>query len=289
MSYNHSMISFSGDLRIHAWGGLGSQLFAIAAATGLRKKYPRKRVQIVLHSGGVTRRLPEVVSLYPDFSFEVVDDFIGETSTQNISKLSRFVRLSSRTFLTKSGLLSDANIDSELTQVKPWCRSLRGHYSYATIEGAFIGDLYERLSRQIDPTLIEKKYVAIHYRLGDLLNLKEKSFVAPGRIKFACAELGITLDDKEVSLYSDSPNMALKKLKAIDFQGDLKIYPVSAIQTILECATADYFIGTSSKISFWIAGIRDYCFSSYSKLPVENFREFQGLIHNNSKNEIPYR
>ena len=120
------------------------------------------------------------------------------------------------------------------------------------------------------------------------MNLQEKSFIAPKRLESAVYNLEIELNSTEISLYSDSPDAALSKLKTLGEVSTLRNHSISSIETILECVTSSYFIGTSSKISFWIAGIRDHCFSYHSKLPIENFREYGGLIKSQSKEEIGY-
>lgn len=275
-------------MRIHAWGGLGSQLFAVAVAKHMLKQYPRRRIKVVLHSGGITKRIPEVITLYPELTFEFVDDFAREGASPHVTKRTRSMRTFLKYFMLKMGVLSEANDDIDLSRVRPWCRALRGHYSYITVEELFIRDLYERLLVQVSRRSEDHKILAIHYRLGDLLNLQEKSFIMPRRLEHALASLGVEIKSQEISLYSDSPEIALNKLESLGAISNLKTYSVSAIETILDCSKSLYFIGTSSKISFWIAGIRDHCFSYNSKLPIENFREYRGLIKSQSKEEIAY-
>jgi hypothetical protein len=279
---------FDRDLKVHAWGGLGSQLFAVALATRLQNHYPKKRIKIVLHSGGVTKRMPEVVSLYPEICFEFVDDYTAQFSHSKLSKNRSFIKILIKDFVLRTGFLSEANGDSEILKIKPWCRTLRGHYSYATVDRLFILDLYKRLLSLVDQDCLENRLVAIHYRLGDLLSLEDKSYIAPSRIVRAVSDLGVPEGSQEISLYSDSPSVAREKLQSLDSVARLQIHSTSAIETILECSRSRYFIGTSSKISFWIAGIRNHCFSTCSKLPIENFREYRGLIQGYSKDEIAY-
>jgi hypothetical protein len=50
-------------LRVHSWGGLGSQLFVLAFIYDLRKKFPKKKILLVHHTSGVSRRLFELDSI----------------------------------------------------------------------------------------------------------------------------------------------------------------------------------------------------------------------------------
>lgn len=270
------------------WGGLGSQLFAVAVAKHMLAQCPEKKLKVILHSGGVTKRLPEVISLYPELSFEYIDDFPRDGVIPPATKNTNWLRTLLKLLLLKTGFVSEANDDIDLSRVRTWCRSLRGHYSYITVEEPFIHDLYERLLGQLNKKNKVPRFLAIHYRLGDLLNLQEKSFIVPTRLEHAINNLGVEIESEEISLYSDSPEIALNKLESVGTLLNLKTHSVSAIETILECSKSLYFIGTSSKISFWIAGIRDHCFSYNSKLPIENFREYRGLVKNQSKEEIAY-
>ena len=81
------MQRFLPPLRIHSWGGLGSQLFAIALAEELKVIFPKRSFKIVLHTGGVTRRLPEIVGLFPNFDYIYEDDFQSNVNApQDLSK-----------------------------------------------------------------------------------------------------------------------------------------------------------------------------------------------------------
>ena len=47
-------------VQIHCWGGLGSQLNAWATAEAIKQKFKHKSVAIILHTGGVTKRISEI-------------------------------------------------------------------------------------------------------------------------------------------------------------------------------------------------------------------------------------
>ncbi len=57
-------------LRVHCWGGLGSQLFALAHAYELHKKFPNRKILLLMHTSGVSERFSELDFL-GDFEFEI--------------------------------------------------------------------------------------------------------------------------------------------------------------------------------------------------------------------------
>ena len=73
------------SLEIHIWGGLGSQLYALSL--GLRNDFEKRRVVLVFHNSGVTKRNREAQKLF-DFFFECKEiyDFNTEISEFEIQK-----------------------------------------------------------------------------------------------------------------------------------------------------------------------------------------------------------
>ena len=68
-------------LRIHSWGGLGSQLFALSLIFDLVRKFPKKRIELIHHTAGVTRRLFEVdFMLNSKTELVVKDDFTTKSN-----------------------------------------------------------------------------------------------------------------------------------------------------------------------------------------------------------------
>ena len=58
-------------LRVHCWGGLGSQLYALAVAYDLQRKYPKRKIKLLLHTGGVTKRVSEL-DFIDSIGFEII-------------------------------------------------------------------------------------------------------------------------------------------------------------------------------------------------------------------------
>lgn len=243
-------------LKIHVWGGLGSQLFAVALVFNLINKYPRREMLIVLHSSGVTRRSPEVLNLFPEFNYIEVDDFSGRTSHD-----SRFLRRSPKHLVVQSarflalsfGLLAEEN-DGKTRKTYPWTLSIRGHYFHRSVSHLFIQTLASRLQENFAADISSFKHeVAVHYRLGDLLELSNKKPIKSERI----SEVLLGLKNvKSITVLSDSPKKALLLLEECSKVKLLQILDLKTPETILVSSQSNFFVGTSSKISYWVTLIR---------------------------------
>lgn len=239
-------------LKIHCWGGFGSQLYALSIALDLMARFKNRQVLIVFHNGGVTLREPEILSLLREIPFEVIEDFKGgghPAKTQPFQQFSiKFILVR---MLTLCGLIARGNTDSEFKKIKPWVRSLRGHYSYRQQSAQTIQSIFERHLEKL-PT--KKNFVGIQYRLGDLTQLESKSPIDSHEI--AKAFFNVPDQIQEVRVYSDS---VLEALSRLSFAGIKGIgVEADSLETILDLFSARYFIGTSSKISFWVVILR--CF-----------------------------
>jgi len=251
ISYAKTMWKFwNYPINIHCWGGFGSQLYALTLAFDLKERFSSREIKLCFHSGGVTHRSPEILSLIGDFSYEVINDF--SKSPINVSTIGRF-RWVSRAAIAKffvfTGLISRSDSDSEFRRIKPWVQTIRGHYSYrsqskATIEKIFCASMFHRD--------IDVEFLGVQYRLGDLTSLATKSPI--DSYKIATLIKRIQKPGYSVKVYSDTPSEARDRLLKHGIEG----LPANknSLDTVIELSQADYFVGTSSKISFWIAILR---------------------------------
>ena len=284
------MPQFLPIIKIHTWGGLGSQLFSVAVASEILRCFPRRRVIIVLHTGGVTRRLPEVLQLYPEFEYGFVDDHTKlRTSHSGPRKSIKSVFFDTLKNLFKClGFILNSNNDFEFNRIRPWTFSLRGHYSYRSISTEFLVSLDLRLQK-MHPQLIEgvESALCLHYRLGDLLNLEEKSPLPSMKISEQVENFLRDSLEKRVILFSDSAEEALHRLQSkssIDF-----ITPEGETTEVMRQATQSlFFIGTSSKVSFWIAAIRGRVYNRNSSLPSFNQTQYINMLGLNLHHIKPY-
>ena len=102
------------QIYIHCWGGLGSQLFAWALYLDIERKFPKRRINLVLHSSGVTRRLPEYLFSNKKNNLISIDDFKSGQKIYN-GKTPFFI--SSKILLKRIskllGIFAEANTTNE--------------------------------------------------------------------------------------------------------------------------------------------------------------------------------
>lgn len=169
------MINFSLPLRIHCWGGFGSQLFALALAIDINTLNPNRKICMVFHSAGVTSRSLELTNLPNFIEFRVVDDFKQITEFTSVYRNARTViyRIV-KSFMRFTYLSLDLENNWQLKQIKPWTRAVRGHYSGRAISAYSIERIMEIfIGRNAirDLGSSQSNSAGLHYRLGDLLNL----------------------------------------------------------------------------------------------------------------------
>ena len=273
------MQRFLPPLRIHSWGGLGSQLFAVALAEDLKVTFPKRALRIVLHTGGVTRRLPEVVEIFPEYEYQYEEDFRPRSeASENISSQSKFnLRKALIRFLTLLGLLAYCNGDTSTKKLSPWVLSIRGHYSYRSISAKFLIRFAERcqsLNKTLIPDLNET--CVTHYRLGDLLTITEKKPVSERAIATEYFRIRNEMSFRKLVVFSDSPSEARERFLAL-IEDEMLVMDSKTSLVIANAIQTQYFIGTSSKISFWIAGIRAVVYQKRSSLPFKNVDQYRNL------------
>ena len=244
-------------IKIHVWGGFGSQLFALVVAWRVSKLYDYRRINLVFHTSGVTERVREIpISWLGDFSFVEIRDFAHLNNTSENPEHSSFVNAIRRkwpSFLTKCGLLSRANLDSDFEFLKPWILQFRGHYSHFRLQSSEI----LRLMNLFEITTIDTVFdqISIHYRLGDLLTLSNKTYIKPSRIKNTLERLRVHATP--VIIFSDSAEEAVSKVLSPFFSDQRISYlQMPPIDTIRNCVKSKFFVGTNSKLSLWIAVFR---------------------------------
>jgi hypothetical protein len=113
--------------------------------------------------------------------------------------------------------------------------------------------------------------------LGDLLTLQEKK---PLPVELIIQELDKVKKEYHLEnflIFSDSPNIALERLSSLGSKL-LSAPSKNSLGVIDNSVHAKYFVGTSSKISFWIAGLRASVYGLPSSLPIGNQREYEGLF-----------
>lgn len=248
---------FLPPIRVHVWGGFGSQLFALIAAWRISERFKYRRIRLIFHTSGVTERVRELPHHWlMDFLIQEVRDFElskkGAPDSQTSQTKGKFVNLIPE-LLVRCGFLNRANSNQDFKVLKPWVCEIRGHYSGFLLEDSEIANLMNLILFESPvPTNDE---ISIHYRLGDLLSLSNKTYIKPSRINCILADMCESY--VPTVIYSDSDAQKLSKVLGREFQNRLVSFAqLSPIDTIRLCVNSSFFVGTNSKISLWIAIFR---------------------------------
>ncbi len=246
--------------RIHVWGGLGSQLYAFALLLSFKEKYPSRRFKMIFHTGGVTERLPEITKLIEGLcTWDLKADFFEQqkhiTDFQINSKSSyvnRF-RMTIKNYLVTLGFIQLCNEPNPILQ--RWTLSVRGHYRQLTISQGALKSILDSIDSKVQSIEEEESSFKLHYRLGDLIGLKET--IPPKIIHNVVREvLELERSISTLEIYSDSPELA-KKLLSHELSSLAVSFPDQGIWHVLaSCIKSRYFIGTNSKISYWVSYLR---------------------------------
>jgi hypothetical protein len=268
-------------LSIHCWGGYGSQLNALAVAHYISRKYSRK-IRLIFHSGGVTRRPVEIIPLLPnDFSFTTVDDYNPIRKTSNSQRKKLWKSLLAKV-IQATMIVQKPETLEELHGLKPWTISFRGSYSHCAFGHDDLLDLFAYIS---DGERNEKTDLSIlHYRLGDLLDI-DKSYVAASDV----AKVLKLLPTSEWQVFSDSPFIAVSKLEKE--LSEIKLIATNSSSSndiLLDCVASKFFVGTNSKISIWAAVFRTVLFNRISFLPIGLQSLMKALVPTTMSNNITY-
>ena len=239
-------------------------MYAWALFERLQNKFPNRKFKLVFHTGGVTKRLPDLEPLFTKNEKDFVQDF--ESSEDSISGKSPNKKLvgtikkisirAIKQVLISTGFIASANNELEFSELKPWVILLRGHYSELRIDLETILLMKTRAESSGSNFSINvkqnKDLDVLHFRLGDLLSLAEKSPIDTIRITNAIqeAKAGTTRD---LWVLSDSPSQAVELLRREDSEIRVKLDDGSldAWQSLMAMSNANIFIGTNSKLSIW--------------------------------------
>lgn len=263
-------------LRVHSWGGFGSQLFTAYIILKVQNRYPGRRIKVVVHTSGVTRRFSE-------FNFEQlgakmiqVEDY-RNLKVQSYSRVDSFRQnFSSFKSLKKNvsqalnwlRVIQFANSDASFNSIMPWTLGLRGHYTQISLNTKLIHCLYLILFDKISLLANRNHQLIVHYRLGDLLKLQEKSPIKPNRIEELLLIGGY--DNTRSMVLSDSSEREYRNfVSGYTTLSSLKLENLEPLHSLWLCINSEHFIGTGTKLSLWAAIFRDLINNSPSFLPVE--------------------
>lgn len=243
-------------VKIHTWGGLGSQLYAAALVNDLQKKFNYRRIEYVSHTSGVTRREPALQFYSKDVKEK--NDYNIATLVQRNAKYRTKLSFLGKKILIFLGVMAYCNDNKETDDLKPWILIVRGHYSNRQISFESATRILKRIDSEFISETDDKisETITLHYRLGDLEILSEKSPVDNYRINSILDIILEKAHTRKLHLYSDSIVLAKSKLIKEKPVMSIVTRDISPLATVHECVRSKVFIGTNSKISIWVAILR---------------------------------
>ena len=261
-------------LRVHSWGGYGSQLHSAYIVLRIQSRFPGRRIRVIIHTSGVTRRKAE-------FNFDALrvksvqrDDY-RESNINTLSTNRNLASLYLRTralkgfllsLLETSKLLQYSNDEKSFNAIKPWTIALRGHYTKLALVPATVESFYEFLFRNNVPD--DSKSLVIHYRLGDLLYIKDKGPIDITRVEQIAQK--IPVGPNVPLLLSDSVGDELTNfLRQSKVLSKCEFANYDPLATLNTCIDSENFIGSNAKLSLWAAIFRYHVFQKESFLPRE--------------------
>ena len=277
--------SYFPPIKIHVWGGLGSQLFALNLVIRIQNKFPKRKIKLVFHSSGVTERFRQIPTV-PEVEFKQVYDYTSSIKTKISSKpkfsVVRIYRRFAKKGLRFLRLSLPCNNESEVLQIKPWTIDIRGHYSELHCAEQDLFKIYSVIFD--DPSqlqFIDKIEYGIHLRLGDLLELSGAK--SPKSMSDLNSFIELFYPGRRWIIFSDSDENVVTEYLA---DSNLRyIYrSLNPLLTMYSLIHAEVFIGTNSKLSTWIVAFRSiYRKTSTSALPAIQYSQLEFLLSKNSR------
>lgn len=250
-------------VNIHCWGGLGSQLYAWSLLIQLQDQYPNRIFVLVLHNSGVTRRNSELSRLIDDSKLVAVDDFKPQLNENLLDQKSSWVRKYTTSITRFTALIFRLTVrpdfKSKIPHLSPWTRSIRGHYSQIPVPQKVIAQLLSTQLLSNQERMQSESAIGLHYRLGDLLILGNKSPMQAERLVRNVLKIAKLKNSGEIEIFSDSPAQAEIRLSSLSKDLVITIRDSSIWDTLRLLSQTPIFIGTHSKISLWVSILRSEC------------------------------
>ncbi len=273
-------------VKIHTWGGFGSQLYGVYLYFELEQRLPFRRLEIVAHTSGVTERFSEIRKYTKINSVEISDFNYNVSLNEGLPNMASSlfkskVKRAFRQIALSMGVVSECNVTRDLESIRPWILSTRGHYTNLVLDKFLTEKIYSLIQEKCSIGIQKNQGVGIHYRLGDLVGLKNKFPTKPEVIVGCLEKIGYQ-NMKHIFLHSDSLALAVDLLRPSVPTGiSLEGVPVTAEESIVLLSNCSHFIGTTAKISVWVTIFRNLLLEkdgTYMPLSFEKQLKAHGII-----------
>lgn len=273
-------------IRVHSWGGFGSQLNAIGLALDLKIKFSRRDLEVVIRTGGIHNAVYELDFLeISEFQISMLEIKHGNiNATELIKSFKTFnAKAFLKKFLIKIGVYGQCDSRAQIDSLKPWILAIRGSYNFYPSD-----NFLEFLLKKIDVKQknYDEKLCCIHYRLGDLLKLESKSPINADVLMEQIEKINNLNNNAKYLIMSSNPEIATARLKHNKFDFN-SVYadPVEVLRQGINCKS---FLGTNSKISLWTVFIRQYLGLEENYLPLEYAYYFDNFVDLKDKKKIQF-
>jgi len=255
---------------IHVWGGLGSQLNALILLNRLKLHNSNRDFSLIVHDDptypfafksqfGIDiceLNLDLPVRLKNDFQVRLTQD--PNSFTRRFSNLN--TKLSARSALNflQNTIKYRAEFNERSSfRLNPLTRHLVGHYSFIKYSREDFVLLIDQIFEHSDPSSFEFDTV-IHLRLGDLLTLKKGSSAIE-----TAHQISRMIDEENLlglntAVFSETSDVARTYLP-IRTNLNVTFYDTattSAVSLLRHGIMSQTFVGSRSKISFWVSALR---------------------------------
>lgn len=265
-------------IRVHSWGGFGSQLNTIALVHDLSNRFPERKIEILMRTGGVHAATFEL----EDLGFN--DLKITNLQIQNSNFISENIKVDSKlhklkTLLTyglyKTGLYSTCNSRKDFNSLKPWILTIRGSYNFYPSD-SFLDYLSKKLKSDYNDSYA--KYNLIHYRLGDLITLQTKKPIEEEVIIEQAKQMFLSSLNPNFCVISSDPEIAKNKFAAFNLPYKIDFLYVKPSDVLKFGMRGTSFIGTNSKMSIWVVMLRLHSKVGFNLLPRDFKKYFDNLL-----------
>jgi len=270
-------------IEIHVWGGFGSQLNALLLYWHLNEFYPQRSASLVFHSSGITRREPEILNLMSsNDSYKFIDDF-RNTHEMEVSRRSLRTKLLQRILELLRLIIFSSGYT--MFHIKPWTLQLRSSYSGVCFSEKLLKNLAQKIRSA--PTIPMNCVNSAHYRAGDLVSKKQESLISPEIFFKQLLDVAqASRNPQDFDLFTDSLGILTTDLQ--DFSHlflpsavfRLHSLDVSPTNLLINCLNSETFVGTSSKVSIWIALLRASEGKPNTRLPKSLENNFMSMSPN---------
>lgn len=263
-----------GQLTLHARGGLGGQLLALAYGFWAPNQISRN-IHLKFHDGGTSYRPAAIKELFStstlkeySITFEQIFEYEKQqypTSKNILNKIYSLFRLALNFFLNQeppeaSADLEDVTIE-KLLSTPANVTELSGYTIDYRIFEQTIPMISRCLSESSLPNFLEgaasEDSVSIHWRLGDYLGNDFHGAIPISSIIEALKLVDVT-KGTPITIFTDSPEYAFEQLQRHNLENSISIQSSDIWTDIYTMSRSRTFIGNHSSISMLAALAIDF-------------------------------